>query len=904
VKRPARMPRRARRNESAPSFQPLSIYTPQFKRWFGDSKVVDAQGRPLVVYHGGEKMGFTAFDPKRRPFDFDTTRAPFFFSDRAEVACSYVGEHAEVFPGQAEAQGFYKVYLSIQKPLVADAKGAQWDELDFPANSLVARVIRGVQRSAVQPDGAFYGSTNEVAFYAAQAGYDGVILHNVRDYGPFSSECGAGDQPATVYIAFKANQIKSVHNQGAFSPDTTDLRYNPRRARRNPSCKRPTYWGRGGAGMMFVCTEDATVLLLLRASWVMQGGTWGVAGGGLEEGHYNTPIEDPILDDARYLKAALKETEEECGSLPPGFRASQVVGQTEYEDCGFRYVTFIADLTKAQKDAWHLESHDDETDEFRWVPVARVKPGAVIGDHALHFGVEFTTGQPDYARVWQGKARAVANPHLRQVVAHVAGKGRRARRNEGAVRTPVTSSPAFQRWFGRSVVTDKRGRPLKVYHGTTKGGFTEFRRDMQNKPGFFFTDSKSLASTYVAGSRKKDALAGGFKTFRELQSYALQPGSPLSVEVVDGEYELSWDTDSIGTYSRDDAGRETALRDVNRIGAPGIYTVYLRLENPLIVDAEGQGWSAIDAQGLRVLRGSWRRKPKQTDTSTDELSRYAEENGYDGLIVKNVFDEGDNSREGASSETIYVVFDPRQIKSADHNIGTFSLSSADLRHNPRRARRNPTVKPTETPAFQRWFGASKVVTPSGRPKKVYHGSERAGFAAFDEYTRAHYFSDKPKVAATYTKTGDASDDPKAYTLRSIQTGVKKPGLYEVYLRMERPLVVDAEGAEYHEIPYSGVPLNPDDVRRVLGRTHYKGQDWSTDLVTVVAQRLGYDGVIFKHLRDEVGGDWYEDLPPSTVYAVFDPKQIKSANFNEGTFDPKDPDIRKNPRRKPRRPRSR
>jgi hypothetical protein len=63
-------------------------------------------------------------------------------------------------------------------------------------------------------------------------------------------------------------------------------------------------------------------------------------------------------------------------------------------------------------------------------------------------------------------------------------------------------------------------------------------------------------------------------------------------------------------------------------------------------------------------------------------------------------------------------------------------------------------------------------------------------------------------------------------------------------------------------------------------------------------------VIFKHLRDEVGGDWYEDLPPSTVYAVFDPKQIKSANFNEGTFDPKDPDIRKNPRRKPRRPRSR
>lgn len=28
------------------------VHTPQFKAWFGDSKVVDAHGMPLVVYHG------------------------------------------------------------------------------------------------------------------------------------------------------------------------------------------------------------------------------------------------------------------------------------------------------------------------------------------------------------------------------------------------------------------------------------------------------------------------------------------------------------------------------------------------------------------------------------------------------------------------------------------------------------------------------------------------------------------------------------------------------------------------------------------------------------------------------------------------------------------------------------
>lgn len=32
------------------------IDTPEFKKWFGDSKVVDKQGKPLVVYHGGENL--------------------------------------------------------------------------------------------------------------------------------------------------------------------------------------------------------------------------------------------------------------------------------------------------------------------------------------------------------------------------------------------------------------------------------------------------------------------------------------------------------------------------------------------------------------------------------------------------------------------------------------------------------------------------------------------------------------------------------------------------------------------------------------------------------------------------------------------------------------------------------
>src|SRR5690554_4610968 len=40
--------------------------TPEFRRWFGDSKVVDADGKPLVVYHG-TRRDFNEFSPEYAP---------------------------------------------------------------------------------------------------------------------------------------------------------------------------------------------------------------------------------------------------------------------------------------------------------------------------------------------------------------------------------------------------------------------------------------------------------------------------------------------------------------------------------------------------------------------------------------------------------------------------------------------------------------------------------------------------------------------------------------------------------------------------------------------------------------------------------------------------------------------
>ena len=122
---------------------------PKFRAWFGDSKVVDADGKPLVVYHGtGSK--FTSFDPKR------AIGSQFWFTNSREKV-----ERGEV---GANASGvILEVYLSIQSPV-------GWKEYE---NLMIAQ-IRG-------------------------RGHDGIILPDQN-----------GEM---TYVVFDPRQVKSIHNR-------------------------------------------------------------------------------------------------------------------------------------------------------------------------------------------------------------------------------------------------------------------------------------------------------------------------------------------------------------------------------------------------------------------------------------------------------------------------------------------------------------------------------------------------------------------------------------------------------------------------------------------------------------------------------------------------------------------
>ena len=159
------------------------INTPEFKRWFGDSKVTtegQGYGKPLKVFHGTDAV-FSTF---RMSGGFDFPDAA-YFSSKKSIAKSYTNNN-----------NIMEVYLKIENPYITDAQGQSYND--------------------------FYDHLVSDMDYAVRNGYDGVIVRNIRDDWGQKSRGGA---KADTYIVFEPNQIKSVYNSGGFSQESDNIYY-------------------------------------------------------------------------------------------------------------------------------------------------------------------------------------------------------------------------------------------------------------------------------------------------------------------------------------------------------------------------------------------------------------------------------------------------------------------------------------------------------------------------------------------------------------------------------------------------------------------------------------------------------------------------------------------------------
>jgi hypothetical protein len=275
-------------------------------------------------------------------------------------------------------------------------------------------------------------------------------------------------------------------------------------------------------------------------------------------------------------------------------------------------------------------------------------------------------------------------------------------RHNNAASGPQTETAAFKKWFGKSKVVDADGKPLVVYHGTSRGGFSVFKLVYDDRPSaVFFSNKRTVAGDYAGYGQKVD-LPGPvprnlptFKTVTDLRRFVKSPENDFdgwkmhfleSHQVVEEgdeatytgmgarvatRYVLWWqkgdrDVDiAEGYYPTDVLLFEANAAVKRRVDIAGVYAVYLRMLKPMVVDGKSAPWMSIPYKG-----GYYK---------TDQLADIARSKGHDGLILRNIYD---NPIQQIEISDVYVVFDPHNIKSATANVGTFDINDPDIRHNP------------------------------------------------------------------------------------------------------------------------------------------------------------------------------------------------------------------------------
>lgn len=192
------------------------VDSPEFRRWFGDSKVVDEQGRPLVVWHGTDK-GFDVFQARSKSVNtttfgpVETERTGIFVSDNVDFARQY-------------GSRVLALYARIENP----AKINRNLVLDF-AETIDPWTERDLWLLATHTPPSWQLFEGElglrfVAFLREQ-GYDGATFIE-------ELETDDGSVEGRTYVAFSPTQIKAaVGNRGTFDPNDPNILHGLARRR-------------------------------------------------------------------------------------------------------------------------------------------------------------------------------------------------------------------------------------------------------------------------------------------------------------------------------------------------------------------------------------------------------------------------------------------------------------------------------------------------------------------------------------------------------------------------------------------------------------------------------------------------------------------------------------------------
>ena len=291
------------------------------------------------------------------------------------------------------------------------------------------------------------------------------------------------------------------------------------------------------------------------------------------------------------------------------------------------------------------------------------------------------------------------------------------------IATKKTTKQAENRVFPNSKVVDDNNNLIELYHGTANGDFDEFDPTVKGQTfaeqgHFYFSNSQKVSSTYTKRKFNVDE-----KDFLELPknlkykiSYTKGKNTEIILDVDEfgkslgtgvvgknnkwgqmefgdevnisddmlkgakvTKYEMTFDDDTplaMTSYPKEQKtfnyfARKNFTIENSYTEKSVIKKVYLDMKKPFVVDYKGKNYNDVITIDGKTF-GKVSSYAGQGTPSLREIERYAKENGYDGVIAKNVKDGG-GLRAIAESDKIatdYIVFNKKQIKI----IGNLELS--------------------------------------------------------------------------------------------------------------------------------------------------------------------------------------------------------------------------------------
>lgn len=826
----------------------LQVNSAAFKKWFGQSKVVNAHGEPVIVYHGTarkDRVG-TVFRPER------ATSGPMaFFTDSPEIASNYSRNKTDTsIDYEEEDYHDYHRQFRVTLPSGRDIPLERyWNYLSPEERQRIARTAGHIRTD--------------------WEGDDSIILDPSTDEanGGFRFHLQEARGNALRALVYHWLDSATLFGQEARFLDVLsklDLPIAP--WYRDPDYTEPGVYAcylhmehpfrtNGITGKILTSLKAASQKA---GNPAQKGGLLSWSKNDLAPETWIDILEEDVKNGTTYAWTTIPDWVTACLKRL-GYDGIIDQGGKFHSDIHTVYIPFSP---------YQLKSATDNNGSF-------------------------DSGNPDITFALSPEERLITEQ------AKADGTWLQAPNGQPSLLEPklwaTVRTRAFRDWFGdwlhapeqSSRVVDVNGEPLPVYHGSHRAGFTIFDTALGENPSqfgtpddcYFFSDSRQVAITYCkledpASAREAElpalsALAGQRALFPAVYTCFINIRLPLEADF-QGNY---WD----GRNAEDTSGEGD-----------------VPTTNTIALEAREQGYDAAIIRNVIDMGDDAPYHLPSTVYSVFDPSQiksaYANRGSFDSGnpdITFSLWDDAEDSYTVMERSASPLTAEEQSILARARDAGNDLLAPNG---QPTRLTEKQWAQ-ARTKAFLAWFGdwlhdpanASKTLDENGEPIVLYHGG------SFDIRRSPSVFDGVPHVDGIFFS--DSTDLAKSY--QAYQGG----GITTAWLNLKNPFLAQDEASarlpwvdkyiDYWQEEegwtdrYSGESMDRESVRDMIREgslyEYDMGQRWSDFLGWVREHHDGYLG----HDPTDMG---------ALIAVAFKSTQVKSSEYNSGAFSASEPDI--------------